>query len=135
MAAPDRSDAFLAPLLRDPDARWILSNRRTGSAIATTVEGAFDSRSRNRGLLGRDALAADTAFILAPCNAVHTFFMRFPIDLAFVDRGGTIVGLAHGVRPWRMRISLRAFATIELASGTLARHDARRLDVLALTSL
>jgi uncharacterized membrane protein (UPF0127 family) len=135
LATPDRSDAFLAPVLREPDARWILSNRRTASAIATTVECAFDSRSRNRGLLGRDALATDTAFILAPCNAIHTFFMRFPIDLAFIDRAGTIVSLTHGVRPWRMRICLRAFATIELASGTLARHDVRRLDVLALTSL
>ena len=129
------AESFLSPLLRHPDAPWALINQRTGQPLATALEAAFDSRTRNRGLLGRDGLAADAAMILAPCNAVHTFFMRFPIDILFVDRRGLVTAVAPDVAPWRLRLSMRAFATIEFPSGTLAQRETRRSDVLALTRL
>jgi uncharacterized membrane protein (UPF0127 family) len=59
--------------------------------------------------------------VIAPCSAVHTFFMKFPIDVVFVDRDGRILRIATSVPPWRVAGSLRAFATIELAAGTAAR--------------
>jgi uncharacterized membrane protein (UPF0127 family) len=81
-------------------------------------------------LLGRDSLAAGSALILAPCSSIHTFFMRFPIDVAFVDREGVILRIAADLRPWRIALALRAFAVIEMPGGTFAAADTRVGDAL-----
>ena len=119
---------FLSPLLDSPDTPHALCSVRTGGVIAARLLSAFDSESRRRGLLTREGLDAGTALVLAPCEAIHTFFMRFPIDVAFVTSDGEIVGMRHALRPWRMAFSWRAFATIELAAGSLAAAGARRGD-------
>jgi uncharacterized membrane protein (UPF0127 family) len=126
--------SFLTPLLKTPDTPWVLRNVRHGGLVARHLETAFDSRQRNRGLLGRDALADSHALILAPCSSIHTWFMRFAIDVAFVDRAGRIVRARAAVAPWRMQVSLRAFAVVELASGALQETDTRAEDRLYLAA-
>ena len=111
---------FLSPLLREPNRPWVLEDTTAGAVLASSVEAAVDSTSRRRGLLGRTGLD-DAALVIAPCNAVHTLFMRFPIDVVFVDRAGRVLRIAASVPAWRMTASWRAFATIELAAGTVAR--------------
>jgi uncharacterized membrane protein (UPF0127 family) len=111
---------FLSPLVREPGARWLLVNHTRGTTVATRLEGALDSKTRNRGLLGRDGLPAGHALVIAPCGAVHTFFMRFAIDVLFVARDGTVVGVRQTVRPWRLAAAWGGFATIEMAAGGLA---------------
>jgi uncharacterized membrane protein (UPF0127 family) len=111
---------FLSPLLREPTRAWELQDTTTGAVLASSVEAAVDSASRRRGLLGRTGLG-EAALVIAPCNAVHTFFMQFPIDVVFVDRTGRVLRIAASVPAWRMTGSWRAFATIELAAGTAAR--------------
>ena len=61
--------------------------------------------------------------IIAPSKAVHTCFMRFPIDLAFVTREGLVLKTRANVGPWRLSACLRAFAVVELPAGTLDRHQ------------
>jgi uncharacterized membrane protein (UPF0127 family) len=123
---------FLAPLARDPAAGWRLRNTRTGDILANQVAGAFDSATRKHGLLGRDSWDAGNALVIAPSNVIHTFFMKFSIDVVFVRRDGTVVK-AHGpVPPWRVAGVLRAYAVIELPGGTLAVRNTRRGDVLEL---
>ena len=97
-----------------------LVNVRTRHVIAATTELAADRRSRRRGLLGRTRLADGTGLLLVPCCAIHTWFMRFPIDVAFLDRTGRVVKACAGVRPWTMRICTGAKAVVELPAGTLA---------------
>jgi uncharacterized protein len=126
--------SFLSPLLEPDSVPRVLCNQRTGAVLATNVEAAFDSRSRNRGLLGRDRLDEGSALVLAPCNSIHTFFMRFPIDVIFVARDGCVVKTASRVGPWRIRLALRAFATIELPAGTFERIDVRCGDVLVVSA-
>jgi uncharacterized membrane protein (UPF0127 family) len=116
---------FLAPLLRHPDRHWVLADTETGAIVANRVHAAVDSASRRRGLLGRTALD-DEALVIAPCGAVHTFFMRFAIDVIFADRAGRVCRCVADVRPWRVTGALRGFATIEVAAGTLARAGTRR---------
>jgi uncharacterized membrane protein (UPF0127 family) len=101
----------------------VIRNARHEALVARSIEAAFDSPTRNKGLLGRSHLDEDAALILAPCSSIHTFFMKFAIDVAFVDRSGTILRLRHALRPWRIQISPRAFAVIELAAGALARAN------------
>ena len=94
--------SFLDPILKDPRGAWVLRNERTGGVVASTIECAFDSASRRKGLLGRAALHDDAAIIIAPCNSIHTFFMRFSIDVAFVARDGHIVRVSRAVSAWRI---------------------------------
>jgi uncharacterized membrane protein (UPF0127 family) len=126
--------SFLHPLVADGGAGrpWRLINRRTGGPLATQVETAFDSASRRRGLLGRTELPEGHALIIAPCNAIHTWFMRFPIDVVFTARDGRIVGARHAVCAWRAAWAVRGFATIELPAGTIVRSGACVGDQIAL---
>jgi uncharacterized membrane protein (UPF0127 family) len=96
-----------------------LFNERTNKPVATTVEIAATRRSRRRGLLGRDHLDEASAMLLAPCAAVHTAGMRFPIDVVFVDRQGYAVKVVRNLRPWRMAIATSGRAVIEMAAGSL----------------
>lgn len=122
----------LSPLLREPERRWQLVNEARATPLATTLEVAFDSRSRRRGLLGRDGLPAGHALVIAPSNAIHTCFMRFPIDVAFIDRAGVVVGARHALPAWRLAAAWRAFAIVELSAGTLAATETRVGDRLAV---
>jgi len=121
---------FLSPLLRKPQADMCLRNCRNGRIVARSLTGAFDSATRRQGLLGKSGLDEGHALIIAPTQAVHTFFMKFAIDVAFVRKDGRIVKVASSVGPWRLAASLRAFAVIELPSGALEAADTRADDVL-----
>jgi uncharacterized membrane protein (UPF0127 family) len=124
--------SFLTPLLRDPGTAWRLRNARTGDVLADCVSGAFDSHTRKQGLLGRTTWEPGQALVIAPCSAVHTFFMKFPLDLVFLRRDGTVVKLQRAVPPWRLAGALSAYAVIELPGGVLSNVDTRRGDVLEL---
>ena len=94
-----------------------LVNARTGTTLASVVEVAVTRADRRRGLLGRDALDLSAALILAPCAAVHPVFMRFPIDVVFVDRDGDVRTIVRSLQPWRIAASPRAYAAVEMAVG------------------
>ena len=126
--------AFLGPLLRKPDASLVLLNARTGMVLAHSLAAAFDSKTRRTGLLGRDRLEEGHALIIAPTNAVHTFFMRFAIDVVFVRKDGLVVRTHHAVKPWRIAGALRGHAAIELPAGTLANSATVRGDQLVITT-
>lgn len=122
---------FLVPLLSGSDC-YVLRNERTGLSVATRLEIAADSAARRKGLLGRDGLDEGSALIIAPCNAVHTFFMRFTIDVAFVDREGRVVRGSRQLRPWTIGVGLGAWAAIETPAGTLLSTRTRPGDRLIL---
>lgn len=126
------SVSFLRPLLREPRADHTLRNTRNGSILANRLIPAFDSESRRTGLLKHDALPDGSAMVIAPTNAVHTFFMRFAIDIAFVARDGLVVKTCAAVKPWRMAAAWRAYGVIELPPGTLARCETVAGDTLVI---
>ena len=100
-----------------------LVNQRTDAALAERVEVAVTRRTRRKGLLGRDGLETSSALVLAPCAAVHTMFMRFPIDVVFVDSDGRALRVVPNLGPWRIAIEPFAHAVVEMAAGSLeARH-------------
>lgn len=111
-----------------------LINARSGEAIATDVELALTRTARRRGLLERDSLDPAAALVLSPCLAVHTAFMRFAIDVIFVDKAGCVTRIVKRMVPWRIAASFRAYATIELAAGALDRFDLTVGDRLILSS-
>ena len=91
--------------------------------MATALETAFDSATRNRGLLGRDSLASGHALIIAPTNMVHTFFMRFPIDIVIVAGTVGAEGAPQCSCSRRVVGALRGFAVIEMAALELDRSE------------
>jgi uncharacterized protein len=78
--------------------------------------------SRLKGLLGRRSLQPDEGLLLRPASSVHTAFMRFAIDVVFLDRDLSVVGVASDVRPWRAAGRRGAKAVLELPSGACARR-------------
>jgi uncharacterized membrane protein (UPF0127 family) len=112
----------------------MLINERTGKPVATVVEVADTRAARNQGLLGRDGLDASHAFVLSPCFSIHTAFMRFAIDVLFVDRDGCAVKIVPSLGPWRLAMALRARHVVELAAGELRGSDVRVGDRLYLTT-
>lgn len=75
---------------------------------------------RMRGLLGRSGLEPGEGMLISPAPSVHTFFMRFPIDVVFLDKTRTIVKIAHSLRPWRTAGARKAVAALELPAGAAA---------------
>jgi uncharacterized membrane protein (UPF0127 family) len=127
-------DGFVTPLLRRPTAAHVIRNERNGIVLADRVLPAFDSKTRRAGLLQFESLPIGHAMVIAPTSAVHTWFMRFPIDLAFVNRRGQVVKTYGSLKPWRMAAALRAFAVIELPAGSLVRCDTVSGDTLVVVT-
>lgn len=84
------------------------------------VRAARNTWQRLKGLIGVRAWPANCALLLKPCNAVHTAFMRIPIDVVFLDRHGRIARIAT-LSPWRVAACWRARSVLELAAGEAAR--------------
>jgi len=123
---------FLMPMVRCADEAHALRNARNARVIARTVIPAFEPAARRKGLLGRDSLDEGSAMVIAPTSAIHTFWMRFPIDVLFVSRNGVVVKVRRALPPWRAVVGFRAFAVIELPAGTLGSDDVRVGDMLAV---
>jgi uncharacterized membrane protein (UPF0127 family) len=81
-----------------------------------------------RGLLGRRALPSGEGLLLRPAGSVHTAFMRFPIDVVFLDTDGAVVGIAPELRPWRAAGRRGARAVLELPAGECERRGLRTGD-------
>lgn len=98
--------------------------------LATEARVAGTSATRRAGLLGASSMRHGEALILAPTQGVHTFGMRFPLDIVGVRRDGTVVSLRESVPRRRLVFSLRAFAMVEMAAGAVGRAGLRRGDRL-----
>src|ERR671912_132148 len=112
----------------------MLRNTRTGLLVATKLETAFDSAERKKGLLGRDGLAPGQALIIAPTNLVHTFAMRFPIDILFVARDGRVIKVRNAVPRRRIAGAWGGFAVIECAAGQIETSGTRAGDRIELAT-
>jgi uncharacterized membrane protein (UPF0127 family) len=95
-------------------------------------ESAF---GRARGLLGRDDLDPGEGMLIDRAGSVHMFFMRFPIDVVFLARDRTVVGVRHRLAPWRMAGARRAVASLELPAGRAAEAGVEEGDVLVFEDL
>lgn len=78
------------------------------------------------GLLIRPRLQAQEALVLAPCSSVHTAFMRYPIDVVFVDKHGRVLKVEQHLKPWRAAWCWGAQAAIELLAGQAQAHGIER---------
>jgi len=107
--------------------------RNTG--LAHHVELAGDGRERRKGLLGRASLADGEGLWIVPCEAVHTFCMRFAIDLIYLDRHHKVLKTRSHVHPWRLSACLRDHSVLEVAAGVVGKTGTQPGDRLSLEFL
>jgi uncharacterized membrane protein (UPF0127 family) len=91
---------------------------------------ADTARQRMRGLLGRRSLPPGEAILLQPAPSIHTAFMRFPIDVVFLDRNLQVVKLVPEFPAWRIASAIEARSTLELAAGEISRRHIQIGDLL-----
>lgn len=108
----------------------IITNLNRATELATALKVATTSAQRNRGLLGRDRLDSGTGLWIIPTQAVHTFFMRFAIDLVYLDRKMRVRKLVEHLGPWRVSVCWSAHSVMELPAGVIRATGTRRGDLL-----
>jgi len=111
-------------------------NHTRGTVLCERLESAGGLAGQSRGLLGRDGLAPGTGMLFAsslPLMWMHMLFMRFPIDIVFLDRKGCVLHICHQLRPWRLSpIVFRARKALELPAGAAAASSTQLGDLIDL---
>ncbi|KPK98541.1 MAG: hypothetical protein AMJ95_03955 [Omnitrophica WOR_2 bacterium SM23_72] len=88
---------------------------------------------RAKGLLGTKDFRSGEALVITSCNSIHTFFMRFPIDVLFVDKACKVIKAIHYLRPFRITpLYFKADFTLELPVGTIESSSTTEGDILSL---
>ena len=110
-----------------------LVNVTRGTVVAGAVRMARSPWARGLGLMGHAGLAPGQALILQPESSIHMFFMRFPLDVLFLDAADCVLFLYVALRPWRVsRIVRGAQRVVELPAGSLTASATQVGDQLAL---
>jgi uncharacterized membrane protein (UPF0127 family) len=107
----------------------------SGAVVCERCEIADRPLARMCGLMGRDGLEPGGGMLLTPEPSVHMLFMRFPIDVVFLDREHKVVGVRHELRPWKMAGARGAHASLELPAGAAAAAGIAEGDVLVFEDL
>ncbi|MEN9775711.1 MAG: hypothetical protein RL322_2781 [Pseudomonadota bacterium] len=93
--------------------------------LSLRIRTASSFSQRLLGWLCIQAAPTDSALFFPRCNAVHTCFMRFAIDVVFVDSCGRVLRVVPDLRPWRASACRPASGVLELAAGVIRRADLR----------
>src|SRR3984893_19402636 len=109
----------------------LIVNLTRGECVCVS-ELADGPLTRMRGLIGRRGLPAGEGLLITPAPAIHTAFMRFPIDALFLDRNLRVLDIVERLRPWRVASKRNARAVLELSAGECARRGVKVGDRLEL---
>lgn len=121
------------------DQFYIVRNLDRQVTLATRVAIAGTSHARRRGLLGLDKLNDGAGLWISACEAIHTFGMKIPLDVLFLDRELRVRKLVSNLSPWRIAVCVRASSVLELQHGAIASSgtevgDRLKLEPTAKTS-
>ncbi len=106
-------------------------NKTRNVLLADHLEWAGASETRRKGLLGRTAFQRGEGIYIVPTQWIHMIGMKFPIDVAFLDREGKVLAIHHGLKPNRFsKLVLRADGALELPEGILLETGTSRGDVV-----
>jgi uncharacterized membrane protein (UPF0127 family) len=100
--------------------KFAVRNQTRNTVLADAAELADTSEKRRTGLLKHDRLEPGQGLWIVPCESVHSFFMKFAIDLVYLDRNKKVRKVRHRMVPWRISACLTAHSILELPAGTVA---------------
>ena len=112
-----------------------IRNETRDAILATAAEVADTSAKRRVGLLKKEKLAPGEGLWITPCESVHTFFMKFAIDLVYLDRKKRVRKVRHAMQPWRISGCLAAHSVLELPAGTAASSGTQPGDQLVFETV
>lgn len=112
-----------------------MRNQTRNTVLGETVELADTSETRRVGLLKHTRLEPGSGLWIVPCESVHTFFMKFPIDLVYVDKKRKVRKVRHAVPAWRLSACLTAHSILELPAGTARKSGTLPGDELSFEKL
>ena len=108
--------------------------REDGRIVCERVVVADRAHRRMRGLMGRRRLSSGQGMVIRPAFAIHTHFMRFPIDAVFLDSDQVVIAIEKNLRPWRTASCRGAREVVELAAGECDRRGLEVGDRVAWAS-
>ncbi len=108
--------------------KYRLRNVTRGTVLGDAIDIADTSAKRTTGLLKHKELRAGEGLWIVPCEGVHTFFMKFPLDLVYIDKKNVVRKVVGNVRPWRASMCLTAHSVVELPVGAIAGSETRKGD-------
>src|SRR5437588_3530553 len=109
-------------------------NTTRNTTLADKARRAASFVDRGRGLMLSDPLPEGGGLVIEPCNSVHMFFMRYPLDIVFIDGQGQVVFMYKGIKPWRVgRIVRGAKAAIELPAGAIDTSNTQLGDKIVMS--
>jgi uncharacterized membrane protein (UPF0127 family) len=111
---------FIIRYDRNNLAKLRIRNQSRDTLVADRADIADTSAKRRTGLLKHTGLAPGEGLWIAPCEAVHTIGMKFPIDVLFLDKKKKVLKIKPAMPRWRMAVSLFAHSVLELPSGRAA---------------
>ncbi|MGD0498900.1 MAG: DUF192 domain-containing protein [Bryobacteraceae bacterium] len=110
-------------------------NQTRGAVLALAAEVADTSAKRRTGLLKHQRLEPGEGLWIVPCESVHTLFMRFPIDLVYLDKRRRVRKVRPAVLPWRLSACLGAHSVLELPAGVIAGTGTLTGDEISIEEL
>lgn len=96
-----------------------LLNETRDCVVAEDVELADTVWKRVVGLMGRDTLEPGHALLIEPCSSIHMFFMKFAIDVIYLDGRDKVIKIVRNLPPWRISAAKGARKVVEMAAGSL----------------
>lgn len=112
-----------------------VKNQTRDTILADPAAVASSSAQRRRGLLGRATFEDGDGLWIVPCESVHSFGMRFPIDVLYLDRTRKVRKARKNMVPGRISADLLAHSVLELPAGTIARTGTQPGDQLEIQRL
>jgi uncharacterized membrane protein (UPF0127 family) len=113
----------------------LVRNHTRNTVLGDAVELADTSETRRVGLLKHERLEPGSGLWIVPCESVHTFFMKFPIDLVYLDKKRKVRKVRHAVPAWRLSACLTAHSILELPAGTAEKSGTLPGDELVMEKL
>ncbi len=111
-------------------------NETKQTELGERVEVARSFWKRGIGLMLRSGLSTGTGLVIDPCSSIHTMWMRFPIDVLYVDKDGTIKRVDEAMKPWRFGpLFVRGKYVIELPPGTIRSTETEQGDQIQLQTI
>ena len=111
----------------------VIKNLSKDTVISSNCGTANTFIRRFLGLMGKAGLSHGQGLIITPCNSIHMFFMKFPIDAIFIDKNNKVLLVLENFKPWHIsRIVFNAYSVIELPTGTIKATNTSINDILQL---
>lgn len=108
-------------------------NQTNEQVLGDKITYANSIYGRFIGLMGKSELKKGEGVFLTPCNSIHMMFMKFPLDILFLDRKNKIIHITKDIKPWKIsRVVFKAQSVLEVPAGTVENTKSNVGDIIKI---